>query len=112
ELRQPGEVLEAPRVEPCLAASERALPAIDVVLEPVRGALAGLDRRRSEPASQLLVGVEDQRQVLLGPWLMRMPAVDVLQAESDPASVVEYPPQLRNGHASGHGAQDTRLAAV
>jgi len=81
ELSQRTQVLRAPRVEAVLASPERQLPSIDRVREPLGDRLVGREGRRSQNDGHLIERPHDKREVVLGPWLMRVQPVDVLEAK-------------------------------
>lgn len=112
ELGQRTQVLRAPRVEAVLASPERQLPSIDRVLEPFAHRLFGWKRRRCQDNGHLLERPHNEGEIVLGPGLMRVPRVDVLEAQRDPALLVAAPQKCRHRRVPGHRRDNTRLTPV
>ena len=112
ELGQRTQVLRAPRVEAVLASPERQLPSIDRVLEPFAHRLFGWKRRRCQDNGHLVERPHNEGEIVLGPGLMRVPRVDVLEAQRDPALLVAAPQKCRHWRVPGHRRDNTRLTPV
>jgi len=112
EIGKAREVSLGPRIESLLATFERDPPAVHREPEEIGHRVVDRDGRRRQVATHLLHRRHDHVQVLVGPWLIRMTAVDVLEAQRHPTLFVERPQQPRRWGHSGKGGQDLRLPAM